>query len=357
MTSTIPTDVIGLDAPWLTRVLQSDFPGITVTRAEIDEQTTGSAARVRIRIDAQGHPAAPDSVLVKAAFTSGLGDDDLARAWIPLMAMMHETESAWYTTQSASLGDRCPRCHHADVAGHDAVIVLEDLNNREGIRFGAFDSPLGAGDMAAVLEVLARIHAIRWDDPVLAAHPLRDSFEAGGMLDGFLSEVNWEQQLSRPRGEHIPEELTDHHTTTAAIRSAWAAKRTGPQSMIHGDPHVGNHFFDTTGAGLLDFQLVTSGHWASDVVYAMASSMTIDDRRTHERDLLTGYLDRLQSHTGAAPTFDDAWRDYRKFAIWGLASVLTPGDGVQSEEYLSVVSRRHAQAALDLGSIDLLATI
>lgn len=357
MSVEIPRSIEELTPEWLNSVLVPTFPGARVTATETLAVSTGSAARVRIGVAAEGNGKMPASFVIKAAFTDGLGDDELAKAWIPLMTMLHESETHWYTKEAAILGDRCPRCYHAAISGHDAVLLLEDLNNRDSIRFGAFDEPLNADDMASLLEVLAELHAARWNDPALVTTPMRDSFLAGGMLDGFLSEVNWDQQMSRPRAAGMPAELDNYQRCTTAIRAAWSAKRTGPQSLIHGDPHIGNYFFDATGAGLLDWQLFTSGHWASDVVYAVASAMETEARRSHERELLDHYLDRLGALTGAAPSREEAWRDYRKFAVWGVASILTPGEGVQSEDYLAVVGKRHAQAAVDLESLALLAAV
>jgi aminoglycoside phosphotransferase (APT) family kinase protein len=88
--------------------------------------------------------------------------------------------------------------------------------------------------------------------------------------------------------------------------------------LIHWDPPIGNYFFDSTGAGRLDWQLCTSGHWASDVVYAIASAMEIHDRRANEGDLLRHYLDQLASRGAHPPTFDAAWLAYREFALWGF---------------------------------------
>lgn len=350
----IPGSLADLTPEWFTAVLNPAFPGVKITAAEVTGTLHGSAAKARVLLSAEGAPGVPPSVIVKASFTEGLGEDHLAQAWIPLMAMMNETEGQFYLGSADLMGDRCPRCFHAAAHGTSSALVLEDLNNRENLRFGAFDEPLSRDDMASVLAALAQLHAVRWDDPDLVSAPLRDSFLEGGMLDGFLSEVNWDQQMARPRGKLVPVELTDHGVVTAAIKEAWAAKRSGPQSLIHGDPHIGNYFFDTAGAGLLDWQLFTSGHWASDVVYAVASAMDIEERRRHEQDLLRHYLEHIQARTKNAPSWNQAWADYRKFAIWGVAALLTPGEGVQVEEYNSVVGERHARAAVDLDSMSAL---
>lgn len=350
----IPNGLDELTPEWLTHALAEAFPGITVTEADLAGVLHGSAAKARLTIESEGASGVPPSFLVKASFTEGLGDDELAQAWVPLMRMMNETEGRFYTDVADLLGDRVPGCHAALQDATSAIIVLEDLNERAGIRFSTYDHPLDADRMAAVIDVLATLHAARWDDAELAREPLRDSFREGGMLDGFLSEVNWNQQMARKRGERVPEELTDFAHTTAAVRRAWDLKRSGPQCYVHGDPHVGNVFFDDAGAGLLDWQLFTSAHWASDLAYAIASGMEIEDRRAHERDLLAHYLERIESATGAAPGWDQAWLDYRRFTIWGFATYLTPGEGVQDEGYLDTVGLRHATSAVDHGAVALL---
>lgn len=354
MRTNVPHSLDELTPEWLTDALQSALPGAVITTADLDGVLHGSAAKARLTTSSEGNSDVPQSFLVKGSFTEGLGDDELAQGWIPLMRLMNETEARFYADRAASLGDRVPGYFVGQSDETNSILVLEDLNLRDGIRFGAFDRPLNADEMAGALDVLATLHAARWDDRTLAAEPLRDSFLEGGMLDGFLSRVNWDQQMARARGAGVPESLADYDRTVAAIRAAWAKKRTGPQSLIHGDPHVGNWFFDTAGAGLLDWQLFTSGHWASDVVYALASSMETDDRRVHERDLLAYYLDRIQAATGAAPGWDTAWRDYREFSVWGFATYLTPGEGVQDETYLDTVGRRHAMAAVDHDALMLL---
>lgn len=330
MAVAIPGKLDEITPQWLTSALRHTFPGVEVTDAQILDVTTGSAARVRIKVSSEGALQVPESFLIKAAFTAGLGDDELARAWIPLMTMMHESESYWYTLDSEVVGDRAPRCYFAGTSGQDAVIILEDLNNREGVGFGSYDRPLGPESMASLLDVLARVHAVRWDDVELADKPMRSRTE------------------DTSRAERLP---ALHHRHPAGV----GGQTLGPQTLIHGDPHIGNYFFDTAGLGLLDWQLLTSGHWASDMVYAVASAMTIEDRRTYERDLLKHYLASVDALTGAASSWETAWHDYRKFAVWGVASILTPGEGVQTEDYLAVVGERHAHAALELDSLTLLA--
>ena len=55
---------------------------------------------------------------------------------------------------------------------------------------------------------------------------------------------------------------------------------TGPQTLLHGDPHIGNTYMLPNGElGFLDWQVVRQGCWAHDVGYFLQSALTTPDRR------------------------------------------------------------------------------
>ena len=71
------------------------------------------------------------------------------------------------------------------------------------------------------------------------------------------------------------------------------AESTNRWCVIHGDPHLGNLFLDAAGQpSLLDWQLVQRGMWYVDVGYHIASTLTVEDRRASERELLRHYLEQ-----------------------------------------------------------------
>jgi len=49
-------------------------------------------------------------------------------------------------------------------------------------------------------------------------------------------------------------------------------------------------------------------------------AMSIDDRRTHERDLLHFYLDLRRAAGATEITFDDAWRAHRVHAAYNVVA-------------------------------------
>jgi aminoglycoside phosphotransferase (APT) family kinase protein len=97
-----------------------------------------------------------------------------------------------------------------------------------------------------------------------------------------------------------------------------------PWCVIHGDTHVGNLFLDSSGRpSFLDWQLVQRGGWHLDVGYHIASTLTPDERRKHERELLTHYLECLAANGVSAPTFDDGWQAIQRgmlhgFFLWAI---------------------------------------
>jgi hypothetical protein len=97
---------------------------------------------------------------------------------------------------------------------------------------------------------------------------------------------------------------------------------------------------------------------ALDFAYAMMGALTVEDRRAWERDLLTRYLEQLAAAGGDAPSFDQAWLDYRQQVFHGLIFWLyTIGAGkLQPEMQPLKVSEanveRMAHAVIDLDSFD-----
>jgi aminoglycoside phosphotransferase (APT) family kinase protein len=88
--------------------------------------------------------------------------------------------------------------------------------------------------------------------------------------------------------------------------------------MLHGDTHAGNVFLTEAGPGLLDWQLIQRGSWATDVAYHIGSVLETDDRRRSEWDLLRGYLVRLAELGVAVPVWGAAVTSYKQHLAYGM---------------------------------------
>jgi aminoglycoside phosphotransferase (APT) family kinase protein len=126
----------------------------------------------------------------------------------------------------------------------------------------------------------------------------------------------------------------------------WTAQRmaaTGPQTLLHGDPHIGNSYLLPDGrAGLLDWQLMVKARWAHDFTYLLITGLSAEERRKHERALLGHYLDELRRYgVEEPPEPNEAWLRYRQSAIWGLVIgwLITPTENYGEEITAANISR------------------
>ena len=220
-----------------------------------------------------------------------------------------------------------PHCAFADwdddEHGMQGFVVIEDLVPLGG-EFGASDQPIGIDDMALALEGFARMHGASWGHPVLDRELwLQRAMAPDTWMDdywGLLPEVVAQRSVD-------PERL--------AVFPAWAAEdpqrihrafqqlcvremaNTGPVCLLHGDAHSGNSYRKPDGTRLwFDWGIVRKGLPWRDVSYFLVGSMTIDDRRAAERDLVAHYLEHLAANGGPERSLDTAWDDYRRMILW-----------------------------------------
>ena len=69
---------------------------------------------------------------------------------------------------------------------------------------------------------------------------------------------------------------------------------------MHGDYRLDNMLFGAPGAprpfAAVDWQTVGWGQVMTDASYFLGGSLTLEDRRAHEQELLREYHDALQDH-------------------------------------------------------------
>ncbi len=140
-----------------------------------------------------------------------------------------------------------------------------------------------------------------------------------------------------------------------------------PITIAHGDFRADNLMFDdaTDGpdhVGVLDWQIAMRGVGVGDVGYLLIQSMTADDRRAHERDLVEQWYDALCASLGRAPedfTLADAWDGYRMSAATMTALPIIGGAqaDLANERGVALVremATRAFSAAVELDAASLL---
>jgi aminoglycoside phosphotransferase (APT) family kinase protein len=136
--------------------------------------------------------------------------------------------------------------------------------------------------------------------------------------------------------------IADNYRAVAALID------TPPHTVMHGDAHPGNMYFNGGKAGLLDWQAVRRGHPARELAYTLITSLTPEDRRATQRDLLDDYRRTLAAAGGPELTRDDLWLRYRQGAMYAyVAPLITAGMGGMQVENIAMEGLRRGVAALD----------
>lgn len=348
----LPLTIEGVNAEWLTSVLQLRFPGVHVTQLRIGNIIWGSATKVWLlpEYDRTGVDAGlPPTLVLKTGFDARMRE---------LAFAVYEREALFFEAVAPELSIPLPKCWFAgtDHEAHQSAVLLEDLVAR-GCSFGRNTDPISVADLRSLLDLLAGLHARWWnrpDDPVI--REFRSSEARFAIVDFLLGPDNWARCVEGPRGQGLPAAIRNREHVAGAVVALREYDRQGPRCLIHGDAHRGNLYFEPDGAPrLLDWQACTLGSWIQDVAYLTTGSLETADRRAHERDLLKHYLERLRSHRlDGVPAFEDAWQSWRRQVAYGILGLLCTPE-MQSEEYATVMGTRFAIAMDDLGTLQLFA--
>ena len=95
-----------------------------------------------------------------------------------------------------------------------------------------------------------------------------------------------------------------------------------------------------------------------DLSFVVGTSLSPDDRRRHEEELVQRYHHALLSRGVTGYDFGRCWRDYRRWASYGVLFLVPSAVLVERTErgdamFLCAIERSHEQMA-DLGTLDLL---
>jgi hypothetical protein len=333
-------DVV-LDTDWLSEALSSRHTGCVVRFAAVRDSraTVASKHFLAIHYIDPGSPSAPERLCVKAYFGEALG-----------RSRAGESEARFYRDCAPSTATRIPACSYVglDEDSGSSILILEDLTAAGATPLDAlhrFTPELSA----ATLRQLAHLHADTWDDPRLSEPWLVPRMLP---LAQNLSNERLQELLDRPRGDDLSPATRNATRVRAAMQALGELPESSPRCMLHGDTHAGNIFDSKAGPGLLDWQLVQKGSWATDVAYHISSVLETDVRRQSEWDLLAGYLRCLEELGVTTPSWDSAVTSYKQnlaygFFLWAMTQ-FTP------EELTTPTLRRIGHAVEDHATFELL---
>jgi hypothetical protein len=312
-------------------------------------------ARLTLRYRGSAH-GAPSSVILKVPSNlpenRGVGDH----------FNFYEREGRFYAELTESLPVRTPHCYynHIDPEANEFALLLEDFGGRTmvsqvaGIEFERASEAVRA---------LARVHAEYWNSPKLDALAWLPTFiDPVNLAAGAEYRKAWGHFMELfagdlPDGSAALGELVGPNFESAMVRDF----ESRPRTIAHGDFRADNLMFDdsTTGSdhvGILDWQIASEGEGVGDIAYLFTQSMTVEDRRTHERELLGIWYESLCSALGRTPegySPEDAWDGYRSATGFLTVYPVVAGGGMdQSNErglqLVTEMATRAFTAALDL---------
>jgi hypothetical protein len=345
----LPLTLEELTPEWLTSALGVRNPGTVVQSVEIVHVIWGTATKVLLRLtyESRNEGGPPERVCAKGCFDPALLDLGMADAY--------QAEVAYYDLVAPTLDIPQARCWYAggNPAQKQGIVILDDLA-AAGCSFGDPILAFTPDQVAVGLEVLAGVHgatagARRKDFPwVPATGPVRQ------VADVFFTPEYWDAHFGGPDGPPAPESLLDRSAVAAAFDALWALEDAAPPALSHGDPHIGNTYLDGQGRpAFLDWQGVCIAPPMDDVAYFIGGSLSVADRRAHERDLLSLYLDAAAAAGAPRVDGDAAWSEYRREHLHGFLWSLT-GPRMQPRERVFAMSERHVAAIEDHNTLALL---
>lgn len=330
-------------ADWLTRVLrESGFAGRVRGFSKTSIGTGQVGENIRFSLEGEDLPAS-----VVGKFPSP--DPASRKAGVELQNYMREV--FYYQQLDATLDIQTPRVFFCGIReNHDFVILMEDL--APGLQ-GDQLAGCSPDDAALALTQLARLQGPRYADSSLRQHPLlavRGETTAEGPGPGEFYRMMEPGFLAR-----YADRLTDDEVRVTRALGArmdvYDSFYEGPPCLIHVDFRLDNMMFGGPyPLAVVDWQSIALGCPVQDVSYFLGTSLTTEDRRKEETQLLKVYLDVLKSYD-VRPAFDDCYSLYRHYAPGGLimavlASMLV-GETARGNDMFMAMATRSARMMLD----------
>lgn len=320
----------------------SDVMGATVASMRVLASDAGTSSRARLMLTGKG---VPDSVFVK------LTAQTAATRLMGELGRLGQTEVRFYQQLAPELTG-LPQAHGTafDSWTGRYLLVLEDLP-ADSCEFPDTLHPLSVDQASLVVDLLAKLHATFWGRlPADGRGPLGWLYTPSGdvtsLLTGTLMTTSMKRLAERTDlSIDFPADsgrfIADNYRAVAALID------TAPHTVMHGDAHPGNVYFRDGKAGLLDWQAVRRGHPTRELAYTLITSLTTEDRRGAQHDLLDGYLRALAAAGGPELDRDDFWLRYRQAALYAyVATLITTGMGGMQVDDIAVEGLRRSVAAL-----------
>ena len=356
----VPCTPYAVTPEWLMAVLCGKVPGAVVTHVEVKPASAGTHERHQLKVsyNEEGRRAG----LPVSIFTKSL--PSIVTRMIGGFNGTARVEGSFFTQIRPQLEIEAPLCYHSayDRRTFAAIHLLEDLVATKSATFCNHRTYVTRAMADDMIDLLAALHGRFYGDPTLAErYRWLASYPRWFTIGAAKMGTEYYTRKAFDAAAHvIPEEVMARRDDVwPATMRALALHASEPQGLIHSDVHIGNWY--RTGAGqmgLCDWQCLSRGHWSRDFAYAVTASLTPDNRRSWERELLARYVERFAEKTGVKPDFDLSFLRYRQqivhaLAMWTITlchSPLLPN--MQPEDTTLTMIERMTTAMADLDALD-----
>lgn len=279
---------------------------VTAVRTERIGEGVGLLSILQRVIPTYAQPSnAPKSFVVKYP------TDDLTQRFTADALVLYIRELKFYAECAEQAPFDTAKCYGQAIASDntDFTIAMGDISHFR--QMNQLDG-VNLDDAKTLLNVLADFHASWWGSAQLDTmssyfQPL-DNPTYNAVLP-MLWQAGW-PVVEQHGMDVVPDSV-------AQIGGIWAEKvpwmlsnLMSPTTMCHGDYRADNLMFNGNKPVAIDFQLIGTGSGMYDVGYFISQSITAAVRSGHDRELVNGYLDRLESH-GISVDRDEMWRQYQ----------------------------------------------
>jgi hypothetical protein len=348
----IPQGWDEITAEWMTSALAGHFPGAQVDNVAVALRDDGTNRRARLALTYSAGTG-PATVFAKAV------DPEHADLVALTSGLYHEPR---LFSSGVVLPLEHPEVYTAiiDEDRRDFLMIMEDVVAR-GADPRDSTRPMTVDQVASGVQGLARMHSRYWGERLTSDPAL-------GWVEPFVAFAGLEYAPLHIAHERLgdtgaPEILA--LSGSELFVDIWAhyigTLTTSPQTLLHGDPHIGNTYVLPDGeVGFLDWQMVRRGNWSLDLGYFLQGALTVEDRRASERDLLEQYRGALELPADKMPTADEVWLRYRASVAHGLAiwmATLSGGDAWQGADICLALAQRYSAAFIDLDTRSALGSI
>jgi len=354
----IPARVDDITSDWLNEVLGDGFGTIASISVDHFGEGVGILGELaRITLTYAPGESGPATVVAKCPAASE------ENHFLAIAMGFYVREVNFYREVADQVPVRVPRMFHADTTetGIPFVLVIEDIiggytpNQVDGI---------SVEEAEKIISTIVPLHVQFWGDLAQLETfdwlpPMNNDMYKGG------------QQLGEALFPSFKEHYGAHMSASDMERIGVACERytelldysttVGAATFTHTDCRAENYLFGgpdgDDAVTVIDFQLSTRhiGMW--DITNLIAGSMTTELRRAHERQLIQGYVEQIQSH-GIDYSMDQAMKEYRVCLLHQCpAQVITSdleGGNERGAELLEQLHLRPLHAAIDNNALDLL---